>query len=55
LPPRIGAVDVDSGVKAWRDIWAAGQGVGGVNAIESTAAMVARWRDEYDAARRHLR
>lgn len=51
LPPRVGGVDVDSGIKAWRDIWAAGQGVGGVTAIEPVAAMIARWMQEYDAAR----
>ncbi len=54
LPPRVGGVDVDSGVKAWRDIWAAGQGVGAVNAVESTSKMVTRWREEYDVARRGL-
>jgi nitronate monooxygenase len=51
LPPRTGGVDVDSGVKAWRDIWAAGQGVGAVHAIETTAEMVARWTREYEMAR----
>jgi nitronate monooxygenase len=51
LPPRIGGVDVDSGVKAWRDIWAAGQGVGAVRAIETTAEMVARWTREYEMAK----
>jgi nitronate monooxygenase len=51
LPPRIGGVDVDSGVKAWRDIWAAGQGIGAVHAIETTAEMVARWTREYDVAK----
>lgn len=52
LPPRVGGVDVDSGIKAWRDIWAAGQGVGAVGAIEPVAEMVARWTAEYEAARR---
>lgn len=52
LPPRVGGVDVDSGIKAWRDIWAAGQGVGGVTAIEPVAAMIARWAREYDEAGR---
>jgi len=54
LPPRIGALDVDSGIKAWRDIWAAGQGVGVVQRVESTADMVARWSREYEAARASL-
>ncbi|MCL4714643.1 MAG: nitronate monooxygenase family protein [Hyphomonadaceae bacterium] len=51
LPPRLGAVDVDNGVKVWRDIWAAGQGVGGVRELETAAAMTARWMREYEAAR----
>lgn len=51
LPPRLGAVDVDNGVKVWRDIWAAGQGVGGVRELETVAAMTARWMREYEAAR----
>ncbi|MBX3509656.1 MAG: nitronate monooxygenase [Hyphomonadaceae bacterium] len=51
LPPRVGAVDVDSGIKAWRDIWAAGQGVGIVTGVESAAEMIARWTREYQAAR----
>jgi len=55
LPPRIGAMDVDSGIKAWRDVWAAGQGVGGVNALESTADMVARWTREYEMAKAVVR
>ena len=54
LPPRVGGVDVDSGVKAWRDIWAAGQGVGGVNAVEPVADMIARWTREYELARRQI-
>ena len=37
-------------VKAWKDIWSAGQGVGLVHAIEPVAAIVARLRDEYAAS-----
>lgn len=54
LPPRIGAVDVDNGVKAWRDVWAAGQGVGVVSSVESVAEMIARWSREYEIARAAL-
>lgn len=36
--------------KAWRDIWGAGQGVGGVKQIVPTATLVARLRTEYQAA-----
>lgn len=37
---------------AWRDIWSAGQGVGDVTATESVDELVARFRADYDAARR---
>lgn len=41
-------------VKAWRDIWAAGQGIGAVNRRMSTAELVERLRSEYEAARSAL-
>jgi len=41
-------------VKAWKDIWGAGQGVGGVGAIVSTADLIARLKREYDAAKQGL-
>ena len=37
--------------KAWRDIWGAGQGVGLIDDVPSTADLVARLRDEYAGAR----
>ncbi|CDG85824.1 NAD(P)H-dependent flavin oxidoreductase [Janthinobacterium agaricidamnosum] len=40
--------------KAWRDIWGAGQGVGLMNDVPSVADMVARLKQEYDAARARL-
>lgn len=46
LPKREEGVHVTDGVKAWRDIWAAGQGVGAVRAVESVDAMLTRWRVE---------
>jgi nitronate monooxygenase len=36
--------------KAWRDLWAAGQGVGAIDDMPGVAALVARLRDEYRAA-----
>jgi len=36
--------------KRWKDIWAAGQGVGSIDAVESTAEVVARLEREYRAA-----
>lgn len=35
--------------KAWKDIWSAGHAVGQVRAIESTAEIIARLREEYRA------
>jgi nitronate monooxygenase len=37
-------------VKAWKDIWSAGQGVGYVHDVEPIAEIVARLRREYAAA-----
>jgi nitronate monooxygenase len=36
--------------KAWKDIWGCGQGIGAVSDVLSTAALVARLADEYEAA-----
>ena len=38
------------GMKAWRDIWGCGQGIGAVDAVLPAAALVARLADEYRAA-----
>ncbi len=43
-----------SGAKAWRDIWGAGQGIGLINDIPSTAELVTRLQTEYEAARQRL-
>jgi nitronate monooxygenase len=40
--------------KAWRDIWGAGQGVGLMDDVPTVAAMVARLKAEYEAARRRI-
>ena len=40
--------------KAWKDIWGCGQGIGAVGEITSAAALVARLRAEYQAARARL-
>ena len=39
-----------SAAKAWRDIWSAGQGVGNIDDAPTTATLVARMRQEYNAA-----
>lgn len=44
----------DAPVKAWKDIWGAGQGVGSVDAVEPVAQVIARMREEYEAARARL-
>jgi nitronate monooxygenase len=36
--------------KVWKDIWSAGQGVGGIHDILSTAELCARLTSEYRAA-----
>lgn len=40
----------DAEAKAWRDIWGAGQGIGGVREVTSTEALVARFEREYREA-----
>jgi nitronate monooxygenase len=42
------------GAKAWRDIWGSGQGVGAVDAVVPAAVRVARWKAEYDVARKKV-
>jgi nitronate monooxygenase len=42
--------DPHDDAKAWKDIWAAGQGVGAVDAIEPLADIAARLKDEYATA-----
>jgi nitronate monooxygenase len=44
------AVDKAASGKAWRDIWGAGQGIGGVHEVVPAAALVARLTQEYRAA-----
>ena len=40
--------------KAWKDIWGCGQGISAVDAVQPTAALVARLQREYAAARLRL-
>ncbi len=40
--------------KRWMDVWAAGQGVGAVHAVEPVAAVVDRIEAEFNAARKRL-
>ena len=40
--------------KAWKDIWGCGQGIGAIDAVLSTADLVAKFKSEYAAARARL-
>lgn len=40
--------------KAWKDIWGCGQGIGVINEIPTTAALIDRLATEYEAARLKL-
>ncbi len=40
--------------KVWKDIWGAGQGVGQIHDIPTTAELVARLAAEYEAAKRRV-
>ena len=40
--------------KAWKDIWGCGQGIGAVTSIDTTAALVARLKREYAAAKARI-
>ncbi|MCL5041904.1 MAG: nitronate monooxygenase family protein [Gammaproteobacteria bacterium] len=40
--------------KAWRDIWGAGQGVGNIDQVQSTAEVVAELKADYLAARARI-
>lgn len=57
-PENLGTRDkADTGLssaKAWKDIWSAGQGVGGIDDCPSVEQLVARLRDEYASARAKL-
>lgn len=49
-PSKMNFANSDNKVKAWRDIWSAGQGVGAVKEIVSVAELVTRLRNEYRVA-----
>jgi nitronate monooxygenase len=40
--------------KAWKDIWGCGQGIGAIQAVQSTAQLVAQFKAQYQAARARL-
>jgi nitronate monooxygenase len=40
-----------AGAKAWKDIWGSGQGIGAVDRVQPAGELVARWSEEYRAAK----
>jgi nitronate monooxygenase len=54
LPPPLGLhrPDLPEGVRAWRDVWSAGQGAGLVRDIPTVAELIDRLDTEYQAAKR---
>lgn len=42
--------DSQNQIKAWRDVWSAGHGVGAVTKVEPTADIINRLKQEYDLA-----
>lgn len=40
--------------KAWRDIWGSGQGIGQIHDVPPVAELIARMKQEYDAAKAEL-
>jgi nitronate monooxygenase len=42
--------DAPEAIKAWRDVWAAGQGVGLIHDVPPVAELVERLRREYAEA-----
>ena len=54
-PSKMNFAELSEGKKAWRDIWGAGQGIGAVKQVVPAATLIARLRDEYQAALARLR
>ena len=44
----------DNAVKAWKDVWGSGQGIGAIKEVVPTRQMVDRMVDEYNAAKARL-
>jgi nitronate monooxygenase len=53
-PSKMNFANTDGKVKAWRDIWSAGQGIGAVKEVVSVADLVSRLTREYHAALEQL-
>ena len=44
----------NTAAKAWKDIWGCGQGIGNIDAVASTADLVAKFKHEYDTAAKRI-
>lgn len=53
-PSKMDFNQATGGAKAWKDIWGAGQGIGAVKEIATTADLVDRLEREYRAAKSRL-
>lgn len=53
-PSKMNFAELSDGKKAWRDIWGCGQGIGGIDAVVPAADLIARFGQEYRAARDRL-
>ncbi|MEJ0028811.1 MAG: nitronate monooxygenase family protein [Rhizomicrobium sp.] len=54
LEERLGLGKPNPEAKIWKDIWGAGQGIGAIDRITSTAALIGRFAREYDDATRAI-
>ena len=52
--PKLEFARANDGAKAWRDIWGAGQGVGTIDDVPATAALIDRLKSEFQTAREAL-
>ncbi|GAA4010132.1 nitronate monooxygenase family protein [Sphingomonas humi] len=43
-----------AGAKAWKDIWGSGQGIGAIDKVQPAAELIARWSEEYRAAKARI-
>ena len=53
-PSKMDFEAATTGVKAWKDIWGSGQGIGAVKSIQPVSALVNRLEEEYRQARARL-
>lgn len=53
-PTTMNFSDARERPKSWKEIWGSGQGIGAIDAVVPTAALVDRLKAEFDAARQRL-